>query len=341
MKTWGDFLVGPSTLGKIAACPARVPFCKYSGTGSGPGSDNPFAKEGTILHRHAENWINRVKEEGDLENPLSWIGLLNDVENNKISEGASRLVRYLNKLKKKKNLIVKNMEAEYPATYSHQSSGIDIQSEIDLFVEMKNSEGSSHNLVIDWKRTLKSSQSGVDSSYSWQIKLYCLMLNFKDFQVEEGILISLEQDCEYNREKKIIVDVSTPVNLDELIENWKGQETRPSRENCGIECPRSLDKNNLCPDADLPSLIEISLDGKLVPFRESNLQVSVWRDLTIKKTTEVEKWGAELRKIGSRIFVEENQSGSCQVRGLARAVSLPDNRRRIEVELKAIIYGIE
>ncbi|SVD03865.1 uncharacterized protein METZ01_LOCUS356719, partial [marine metagenome] len=139
-------MVGPSTLSKVAVCPARARFPKIKRKiKSSKPPINPFAEEGTALHKHVEDWINRVKNEGDLEDPKSWIPLLRDEENNRIRRGASTLVNYLSRLKNKKKLIVTKLDSELEGKFPHDSSGIEISYSIDLVVEMKNPEGSTYN----------------------------------------------------------------------------------------------------------------------------------------------------------------------------------------------------
>ncbi len=334
-------MVGPSALGQVAVCPARKKFPKTTRRGkSGKSHNNPFADEGTDLHRHIEDWINRVKDHGDFENPKSWITLLSDVENNRIRRGADTLVRYLDRLKKKKNLIVIELDSELEGDFIHDSSGIKISYIIDLIIGMKGPKNSNYNIVIDWKRTLNHSHSDEDNNYAWQLKLYSMMMHVLGRQVDEAMLVSLENDAKYMR--KISVDISTPINLDRIIEEWEGQETRPSRKNCGNSCPRFRDNNNPCPDAELPSLDEIDLDNRRVPFRELNLDAKIWSRIVINKVATVEAWGATIEKSPySSIFISPDQGvQSCDVRGVARARSMPEGEKLIEVE-PAIFIPLE
>ena len=96
-------MVGPSDLGKIAICPARIPFpTKSSGQGGhrdGSGG-TAFTKEGTKLHKYAENWMLRVIDKELIDSPEIWMNELSNEEKNRIGRAAKRLVRIVSNQKK-------------------------------------------------------------------------------------------------------------------------------------------------------------------------------------------------------------------------------------------------
>lgn len=329
-------MVGPSDLGKIAVCPARIPFpTKSSGRGGnrdGSGG-TAFTKEGTKLHKYAENWMLRVIEKELIDSPKVWMNELSSEENNRIGRAAKRLVRIVSN-QKKPDFEVIYIGPEFEIR-NKKISSININGDVDLIIELRNTHGEEKRIIVDWKRTLKKKRT---IEYDYQ-------LNFYDELVQEK---RGKQDCvkfligvNEESEKKILkVDDSQPSSLEEVIQNWKGQKTNPSSQNCGLNCPRFATESR-CEDAELPSLMEIPSNHKRTAFREVNLSINVWNNIATKGVFNHKKWDTALikSKTETSIFVEKQEDDAvlCDVVGIAIVRSRPEMKKEIELVIKSII----
>ena len=331
-------MVGPSDLGKIAICPARIPF-PTKGSGRGGHSDgsggNAFTKEGTKLHKYAENWMLRVIEKELIDSPEVWMNELSDEEYNRIGRAAKRLVRIVSKQKKPDFEIV-YIEPEFEIR-NKKISSVNINGDVDLIIELRNTHGEERRIIVDWKRTLKKKRT----------KEYDYQLNFYDELVQEK---RSKQDCvkyligvNEDSEKKIVkVEDSQLGSLEEVIQNWKGQKTNPSLQNCGLNCPRFATESR-CEDAELPSLMEISSIYKRIAFREKNLPINVWNSISTKEVYNLKEWGATLvkSKTEKSVFVRKmgDEDVLCDVEGFATVRTLPEMKKEIEIVIKSIIVN--
>jgi len=329
-------LVGPSDLGKIAICPARIPFpTKSSGRGghrNGSGG-NAFTKEGTKLHKYAENWMLRVIEKELIDSPEVWMNELSSEENNRIGRAAKRLVRIVSK-KKKPDFEIVYIKPEFKIR-NKQISSVNINGDVDLIIELRNTHGEEKRIIVDWKRTMKKRST---KEYDYQLNIYDELV-----QEERG-----KQDCvkfligvnEESEKKMRRVDDSQLKKLEEIIQNWKGQKTNPSLENCGLNCPRFASESR-CEDAELPSLMEIRSNYKRIAFREKNLSINVWNSIATKGVYNHKEWGATLTKSKTEnsVFVENigDEDALCDVEGFATVRTLPEMKKEIELVIKSII----
>lgn len=327
-------MVGPSDLGKIAICPARIPFpTKSTGRGGDGSGGTEFTKEGTKLHKYAENWMKRVIDKELIDSPEVWMNELSSVEKNRIGRAAKRLVRIVSNQKKPDFEIV-YIKPEFEIR-NKKISSVNINGDVDLIIELRNTHGEERRIIVDWKRTLKKKRT----------KEYDYQLNFYDELVQE---IRSKQDCvkyligvNEESEKKIVkVEDSQLDSLEEVIQNWKGQKTNPSLQNCGLNCPRFA-RESRCEDAELPSLIEISSNYKRIAFREKNLSINVWNSIATKGVYNHKEWGATLTKSKTEnsVFVEniEDEGALCDVEGFATVRTLPEMKKEIELVIKSII----
>ena len=329
-------MVGPSDLGKIAICPARIPFpTKSSGQGGHRDGSRgtAFTKEGTKLHKYAENWMLRVIDKELIDSPEIWMNELSNKEKNRIGRAAKRLVRIVSNQKKPDFEIV-YIKPEFEIR-NKKISSVNINGDIDLIIELRNTHGEERRIIVDWKRTLKKKRT----------KEYDYQLNFYDELVQQK---RSKQDCvkyligvNEESEKKIVkVEDSQLDSLEEVIQNWKGQKTNPSLQNCGLNCPRFATESR-CEDAELPSLIEISSNYKRIAFREKNLSINVWNSIATKGVYNHKEWGATLTKSKTEnsVFVEniEDEGALCDVEGFATVRTLPEMKKEIEIVIKSII----
>ena len=327
-------MVGPSDLGKIAICPARIPFpTKSTGRGGDGSGGTAFTKEGTKLHKYAENWMLRVIEKELIDSPEIWMNELSNEEKNRIGRAAKRLVRIVSNQKKPDFEIV-YIKPEFEIR-NKKISSVNINGDVDLIIELRNTHGEERRIIVDWKRTLKKKRT----------KEYDYQLNFYDELVQE---IRSKQDCvkyligvNEESEKKIVkVEDSQLDSLEEVIQNWKGKKTNPSLQNCGLNCPRFATESR-CEDAELPSLIEISSNYKRIAFREKNLSINEWNSIATKGVYNHKEWGATLTKSKTEnsVFVEniEDEGALCDVEGFATVRTLPEMKKEIELVIKSII----
>jgi hypothetical protein len=328
--------VGPSDLGKIAVCPARIPFPR-KGSGGVVNRDTdggtPFTKEGTKLHKYAEDWINRIIEKELTDSPEKWLKELNMQEKNLIGRGAFNLVKTVLKQKKPDFQIV-YIEPELKIR-DKKISTVKINGDVDLVIEFRNPEGKEKRIIVDWKRTLKRKRT---KQYDFQLIFYDELVQEKRGQQNcEKFLIAVLDESEKKKHK---VDDSLVESLEEVIQKWKTQETNPSSQNCGLDCPRFAQEPR-CEDAELPSLMEIPSNHKRTAFREVNLSINVWNTIATKGVFNHKKWDTALikSKTETSIFVEKQEDDAvlCDVVGIAIVRSRPEMKKEIEIIIKSVI----